>query len=385
MHQALKKSPVHTVWINARFLGRPVTGVERVARELIQALIDDHLDSRGCWSDKEQTVQFRLIAPKSMCAENPWPELPLLRSGVFNGHAWEQFDLPRLTQGDTLLSLCNTGPVLKRKHIAFLHDAQPFAIPENFSLPFRLWYRLMYTLLAKSAQKVLVNSCFTAEELTRHVGLERKKIKLCYLGGDHVRRIDENACLKRFSIPDQPFVLAVSSNNPNKNFSSVVRALNILGDQAPPCVIVGQQSQGHFAESTIEESKVTHLGYVTDAELKALYRRALCLVFPSFYEGFGLPPLEAMTLSCPVIVAATSSLTEIGADAALYCDPHAPESLASAIMKLHGSEPTQSMLRARGIDRAASFTWQASADVLIAAIQGCINSCQLPLPKPFLP
>ncbi|MDH3533248.1 MAG: glycosyltransferase family 4 protein, partial [Gammaproteobacteria bacterium] len=273
------------VWVNARFLDRPTTGVERVARELLDVLATDLLDERGRWWVGGRCLQLRLIAPASSAAESPWPNLVLERAGRLAGHAWEQLDLPRLTSGQTLLSLCNTGPLFMRRHVLFLHDAQPFVIPENFSLGFRLWYRFLFRVAGRFAGNLLVNSRFTRDELRRHVGLPEDKMTLCYPGSEHALRSTAGQdALRSLILPEQPFLLAVASANPNKNFIAVLRALEALGSNAPPCVIVGRTDQRQFADIELDAERVTHLGYVSDEVLLALYQRALCLVFPSFYE-----------------------------------------------------------------------------------------------------
>ena len=358
-----------TVWINARFLDRPVTGVERVARELLSVLATQHLDDDGCWLDGERRFRFRLVAPASTRAPSPWPNLPLERAGALDGHAWEQLDLPLRTRGDWLVSLCNTGPLVKRHHILFLHDAQPFVIPGNFSLPFRLWYRLLFHMAGRWSSNILVNSFFTRRELHRHVGLRTEKMTLCYPGSEHAcnEKAGANGPL-RFDLPKEPFLLAVASANPNKNFDAVVRALDMLGDKAPPCVIVGCTDQRQFGNVILDPERVTHLGYVSDEELFALYRRALCLVFPSFYEGFGLPPLEAMAAGCPVITSQTSAMPEICGTAAEYCDPRDYRSLARAILRVSESRARRMAMIENGLLRARMFSWHISGHRILELI-----------------
>jgi len=174
--------------------------------------------------------------------------------------------------------------------------------------------------------------------------------------------------LHRHELPHERFVLAVSSTNPNKNFGAVVKALEMLGDAAPPCIIVGGSGQKHFAAVKLDPARVTHLGYVSDAELLALYGRALCLVFPSFYEGFGLPPLEAMANGCPVIVSGTSSMPEVAGPVAEYCDPAHPDSLARAIGKVATSPARRAEMILGGLTRARRFSWARCTRELLQVI-----------------
>jgi glycosyltransferase involved in cell wall biosynthesis len=361
------------VWINARFLTRPVTGVERVAREVISAWVRHHLDSQGCWRGSGQVVRFGLIAPCTAEAlPNPWPELRLWQTGVFQGHAWEQWDLPRCTAGHLLLNLCNTAPLFKRRQWTFLHDAQTFAIPQNFTFALRLWYRLMFRTVARLGLGVLTNSAFSANELVKFLGVNRSRLTVAHLGADHMARVtpDLTPRLKTLmdALADRPFVLAVSSDNPNKNFLSVIKALELMGSNAPACVIVGKENNRVFSRSTLSTEKIHHLGYVSDAELVTLYRRATAMAYPSFYEGFGLPPLEAMWNGCPVVVSHTSALPEINADSALYCDPDDPASLAKALISLVNDPVLRRLMSQRGQDRARTFVWRQTAKVILEAV-----------------
>src|SRR5207253_1940106 len=120
------------------------------------------------------------------------------------------------------------------------------------------------------------------------------------------------------------YVLAVGSLTPNKNFNGVVRAATLLGDLDCKIVAAGGANTRVFNGVALADDALIMAGYVTDGELHALYENAACFIFPSFYEGFGLPPLEAMHCGCPVIVSDRASLPEVCGEAAVYCDPDDP-------------------------------------------------------------
>ena len=366
------------IWINARFLTRPITGVERVAREVVSALVQHHLDSNGHWDGLGTSVRFVLIAPRT--AEkiiNPWPQLSLLQAGLFQGHAWEQWDLPRLTADQYLLNLCNTSPMIKHRQWTFLHDAQTFAIPRNFKPALRYWYRLMFWWTVRFSAGVVTNSHFSASELQHHVGAKGLQWPIAHLGADHVGRIVPDTSLRLQSLFNElgtcPFVLAVSSDNPNKNFSAVIKALEMMGEAAPACIIVGPRNDRVFAQTRLDEQRIHHLGYVSDADLVALYRHAHVMIYPSFYEGFGLPPLEAMWHGCPVVVSRTSALPEVCGDAAVYCDPHDPGSLAQALHALLNDEGLRHKMNVLGRRRARQFAWKKTAQVVLEVIQRSVG------------
>ena len=359
-----------TIWINGRFLGRKVTGVERVACEILNSLAEHYLDAEGRYTTENRQLQFKIVLDQRTALNLPdfarhWE---VKRTGRFQGHAWEQFDLARFQPQDWLLNLCNTAPLWRRRQAVFFHDAQVYAIPENFSWKFRFWYRALLRIAGRRSRLLFTNSHFSQAELSRYTGIRREKFRVIHLGSDHMQRLrveSPRALLEKLN--GAPFVLAVSSSSPNKNFQGVLNALQSMGQGAPHCVIVGQKYTRVFNSVSLSDQQVSEMGYVSDEQLAGLYQQAMCLIYPSLYEGFGLPPLEAMQMSCPVIVSQRAALPEVCGDAAFYCDPQAPESIAAAIRELQ-AYPDLPALRAKNRQHAQQFTWQKSAGKLLSAL-----------------
>jgi glycosyltransferase involved in cell wall biosynthesis len=196
-----------------------------------------------------------------------------------------------------------------------------------------------------------------------HYGVPAWKIRVIAEGCDHLAMVQsDRSVFDRLGIRPNGYVLAVSSLNPNKNFGLVVRAIELLASANVQFVIAGGADPKVFAghAGTMPEY-AKHIGYVTDQELKALYEGAICLVYPSLYEGFGLPPLEAMACGCPVIVSREASLPEVCGDAAWYCDTHDPRDLAAQIVRLSSSAESRRSLRDRGLIRASRYSWRRCA------------------------
>jgi glycosyltransferase involved in cell wall biosynthesis len=159
-------------------------------------------------------------------------------------------------------------------------------------------------------------------------------------------------------------VLAVGSLTPNKNFGGVVRAASMLTDLGYKVVAAGGVNARVFNGVDLTGDDLVLAGYVTDSELRALYESATCFVFPSFYEGFGLPPLEAMHCGCPVVVSDRASLPEVCGDAAVYCDPDDPADMAKQLRLVLTSAALRRELSEAGKKRARQFGWQRSAEQL---------------------
>lgn len=345
------------LFINGRFLSQDVTGVQRYARETIGAL--DALLCDGLAAPHE--VRVSILAPHDAADLPRLQRITLRRVGRLRGHAWEQLELPLHARNGLLLNLCNTAPLARTRQIATLHDAAVHAVPHAYRFAFRAWYALLFGVAGRLSRRVVTVSEFSRDELARHVGLDRRDIAVVTEGKEHILAVpSDRGVIERHGLARRPFVLAVSSMSPHKNFAAVVRAVELLGDASFDVVVAGGAHPRIFAGAALP-ANVKHVGYVSDGELRALYEQAACFVYPSIYEGFGLPPLEAMACGCPVIVAQAASLPEVCGNAALYCDPHAATDIAAQIRRLVDDVALRDSLRRRGHLRAAQFTWRRCA------------------------
>jgi glycosyltransferase involved in cell wall biosynthesis len=364
------------VYLNGRFLTQPFSGVQRYSLSLVRAL--DALLAEGA---APAGGSFALLCPPG----TPPPELRRIevrRVGRRQGQAWEQLDLPRHARGGLLVSLGNTAPLTKRAQVVAIHDIASFVVPEAFSPAFRRWYRFLMPALGRLARRVATVSRFSAGELTRHAGIPQSKIRVVYNAADHMlETAPDPRVLERAGVGDGPYVLAVGNRAPHKNFRAVLEAQALLGDVPYEFVHVGEANPrvfGHVGEHAAERAR--SVGRVTDGELRALYERAACFVFPSIYEGFGLPPLEAMTCGCPVVAAEAASIPEVCGDAALYFDPRDPAALAERIAQVMGDAELRAELSRRGRERAERFSWRRSAEALLEVIREAAGD-QSPRPR----
>ncbi|WP_321913036.1 MULTISPECIES: glycosyltransferase family 1 protein [unclassified Paraburkholderia] len=352
--------------INGRFLGRRATGVDRFAFETIRAL--DQLIESG--DPRVAGVRTEIIVPEALAAmPNPFRHVALRASGKGGGLRWEQLALPQAARGRLLLNLCNSGPLLYRRQITVLHDAAPARVPDSYSRSFVAWYRLMAPRLGRISRRVITVSEFSRRELCDAYRIPAEKIGVVSESGEHMLRVQQDGGKAANSFDERPFVLAVGSLNRHKNFQLVADAARLIRDAQFDIVVVGGgDARVYGTGQDALPAFVKHLGYVSDGELAALYRRAACFVYPSRYEGFGLPPVEALALGCPVIASRLPAVQEACSDAVLYTSPDNPAELASLLERITSDAALRDSLRERGRARTAELTWQATATRLIEEI-----------------
>lgn len=336
--------------INARFRQRPVTGVERFAME-----VSDRLAKSG-------DFQVTDISPSRSA------------SGL-KGHLWEQLVLPRKMDRDSILfSPCNTGPLAAKSQLAVIHDAAVWDCPDGFSPTFRKLYQELLPRLAQRAVIATVSQ-FSRKQLAPRLGLPEEKILV--LG---------NAVSSAFSPGEngestsRPLsLLCVGSMDPRKNINRLVNAWLALksGGRLPDgaCLkLVGGTNPKNFAAfERVEDSSIEWLGRVNDETLIRLYREAGAFIYPSYYEGFGLPPLEAMACGCPVLLSREASLPEVGGPAfepgytdttgaVIYFDPFSENAIGEAILTFLGLDAAQNArMRANARERSREFSWDSVA------------------------
>ncbi|WP_010270039.1 glycosyltransferase family 4 protein [Paenibacillus senegalensis] len=360
-----------TVYINGRFLTQSTTGVQRVAIEVVKSL-DDLIADGVIHPD----CSFKILAPKHIKQQLSLRHIPIMQVGRLTGHAWEQIELPLYSGGNLLLNLCGPAPLLKRKQIVTIHDAAVFANSENFSAKFTAWYRFLFRSLKYRSKKWITVSQFSKDELQKYVRIREQNISVYHLGADHMEKTQADPrILQKHELTDGGYILAVSSKSPNKNFGAIIQSLELLQAADFQCVIVGGAHNPVFQSGkagVTASSRVKFIGYVTDEELKALYEHAACFVFPSFYEGFGLPPVEAMACGCPVIAAESASIPEVCGSGALYCNPYQAEDIADKIKLLLHNDPLRRQLRQTGQEHAAQYRWRKTASGICTEIENLL-------------
>lgn len=346
-----------TFAVNGRFLSQTMTGVQRYARNVVSAL-DESLTAAG--------RKAALVAPRSADAM-ALRAIDTIEGGRLAGHAWEQLELPRLW-GGRLLNLSNTAPAMKGDQIVCIHDANVFTAPESYSRGFRTAYRTLQPLLARRSARIATVSQASARQLARHLPLRAADIAVLPNGHEHALAWDPAkaerapALLAPRVAAERPFVLALGSQARHKNLGLLTTIAPRLAELGIDVIIAGGGSGIFAAEQLAQAGNLSLLGRVSDDDLAFLLEQALCLAFPSWTEGFGLPILEAMARGCPVVSSNCASMPEVCGDAALLASPADPAAWVEHIGRLAGSATLRQELSGRGRERLPLFSWRSTAE-----------------------
>jgi len=359
-------APVTRVVLNGKFCAAAPTGVHRVAEELSNALADLIAEGHPACAG----LSLQALVPRDGLAGAARLRMPARVLAPLRHIAWEQVTLPLHRHGGLLLNLCNVGPMLSREAVTMIHDAQVLLTPESYGRGFRLWYRLVQPILARRHRMVLTVSDYSRRQLVAAGLAPAARIAVVPNAADHVLAVPARPeVLARHGLVPGSYVLALASSQVHKNIAVLLRALAEAGPPPVRLVLFGAARREDFAAAGPAPEGTVFTGRVDDGEVRALMEGALCLAFPSTTEGFGLPPLEAMQLGCPALVAPCGALPEVCGDAALYVPPHDPGEWRAAVGRLAGDPALRAHLAALGRARAARFSWRRSALALAEVLR----------------
>ncbi len=338
--------------VNSRFLTQKMTGVQRYAVEISKAL-------------KKINGNISFVTPTNIVNHEVAQILGAEKFGKLQGHPWEQIELPRFlkSKGDPLLlNFSGMSPLFYTNKVITIFDLSVMRHPEWFSKRYYYYYKSLYPFVVKRSRKVITISEFSKREILDLLNIHERDIHVAYcsvsnnfkeVGHDTSDRGKEN------------YILAVSSLDPRKNIRNLISAFKQLSMKNTKLFIVGAKHRAFGRPELLDhaglDDNIIFTGHISDEELIHLYKRAKLFVYPSLYEGFGIPPLEAMTHGCPTVVSAIDSLQEVCGDASYYINPHDIHDIARGMEAVLSDTQTQKKLVKMGYERVKCFSWEQSA------------------------
>lgn len=276
-------------------------------------------------------------------------------------------------------------PVLPRvKTLLTVHDLSFVRVPESASPSLKHYLDRVVPRSIASASHVLADSQATKDDIVALYGVNTEKISVLLSGVDQCFSLLQSDSVlmttrNKYHLGTFPYIFSVGTVQPRKNYGRLIQALARLRDRDIDIHLVVAGGKGWLDSpiyGTISEMRmqdyVHFIGYADDADLPALYQAATCLAFPSLYEGFGLPILEAMSSGIPVLSSNISSLPEVAGDAAILIDPYNVDEMTSGLYQLITDETLRTQLITKGRSRAQEFTWAKSASQLLGIYQNLL-------------
>ncbi len=345
--------------INGKFLSQQITGVQRYGLNISKYLPTEI---------NQQKVT--IAAPKGTSIPKELSHLAVIKFGNFKGNAWEQIDLPlflKKNNNPLLINFTGVSPLLYSNTFLYIHDLSYKHYPEWFSKPFAMYYNFALPINAKKAKKILTVSHYVKNDLVETYNLPESKVNVIYCAADEK--------FKNLNLPREKFVLLVSSLDPRKNIKNAIKSfLKIKSDYT--LKVVGKKHPS-FADIGINNDDLSHqiefTGYVSDKELNELYNKATLFFYPSIFEGFGIPPLEAQKCHCPALVSNTTCLPEIYENSVQYCDPYNVNNMSENLNKLLHDDQQQKKLVQLGLKNEKRFSWEKSAQKLTDLIKSYLD------------
>ena len=267
--------------------------------------------------------------------------------------------------------------------IPLVTDLAVYRLKETYQISRVIWWRMQYRYMYRRANLFLAVSQFTKGEMVKilHIPAEKIEVVPCACSSDLWPITDETIrkrLIEKYQLPEH-FVLYVGNFNPRKNLERLIQAFDIAKEKGIPhqLVIAGEQGWKFDKDKTLRgithRKSIRFIGYVPDADMPALYSAADLFAFPTLYEGFGIPVIEAQSCGTPILTSNCSSLPEVGGDAAVYVDPYDVSGIAEEMLYILNNPQFAEKLTKKGLENAKRFSWEASARQLDSIIERVVN------------
>jgi glycosyltransferase involved in cell wall biosynthesis len=323
---------------NTRCMNAPLTGVQRYTQKVLAGFPE----------------KIKQIAPATGISRG------------IRGHLWEQFILPVQTRNKLLWSPSNSGPVNLKRQVVTVHDVVSADHPEWFNKAYVQWYNYMLPRLLKTADHIITISEFSRQRIVELFKIPESKITLIYNGADNALS-EIKPGTPGIKLPFDRYILSLGSLEPRKNIPLLLEAwqsiLNEIPEDIGLVIVGGKGNIKIFKDAGINQTstRVYFTGHINDEQVSQLYRHTLLFAYLSVYEGFGLPPLEAMSAGIPVLTGNQTSLPEVVGDGGIMIDPYSLAECENGLVKLINNKGLRDRLAAGAILQATKFDWKETA------------------------
>ncbi|WP_020596972.1 glycosyltransferase family 4 protein [Spirosoma panaciterrae] len=355
------------IFVNASFLSiYPATGLSRYALAMSMALQEQmdseivFLTNKSSRTNNEQLLNVKIIGDS--------------RQRLL----WEQYDLPRYLRkigSPLLINFGNTAPITYSNQIVsildvFYHHAQEIVGDQIRAYPFRdrVFYKAITSKIAKNCRSIITISDYSKSDIVKTLNVRPEQVDVVYPTVSDLFLEKSEQQIQNKS----DYILGVSSITPHKNFDSLIQAFNKSSLTNTRLVIAGNIPKNSFYDS-FKDNRIEFTGFVDDEKLRELYLKAKFFVFPSKFEGFGIPPLEAMASGCPTLVSNATSMPEVCGEASLYINPYDIDSIANGISILNDDYSKRQLLIEKGYEQVKLYDKKISSKKLLEVIQKAIR------------
>lgn len=314
------------IYINGRFLTKAVTGVQRFAIEVVKALDKMNLNQ-----------EIVILTPSNISLELNLQNIKIIKIGKLKGNLWEQISLPTYLIGKKnykLINLCNLGSVFNPGYVV-LHDISFKTHSDHFSWKFSLYYKIITRLNITRYKHIFTVSQCSKKEIIENYKINPKDISVTYNSAEHMHDIETDFnILQKLNLNEKNFAFSIGSKSAHKNHKFIEKcAIN----NPDFLFVVSGDNNSVFKDEEKENLKnLIYTGRITDGEMKALYSKCAVFIFPSKYEGFGIPPLEAMEVGCRnIILSDIPVFREIYSNNVKYFDLNNEEESRNIVKKIN--------------------------------------------------
>lgn len=347
--------------INGRFLTQELTGVQRFAYEVT------------CLLKKKYGDEVIIITPQCKISKTDTFQLETTQTGSFSGYIWEQLELPKFLKKNgspLLINFCNMAPVYYNNKISTIHDITYEKYPDDYPFKMRFLYKKMIPYICRSSKHILTVSEFSKKEMVEQYKLKQENISVVYNAANPLFHYtyDENLSKKKY-------ILAFASTGQNKNSEMIFKTFEVIRKSRQDIwlYVIGNCHRINEYKKYIYDDHIVFLGRISDEDLIRYYSNACVFFYPSLYEGFGIPVIEAQACRCPVVASNVTTFPEILRNSAVLVAPDNLNEMVNRIQIIIDDDKVRAEIIRKGTENCKRFTWEYSCLKIIQIVDNLLK------------